>query len=131
MTPPGPPPLPQSAPLWRLAGATLLGALAYTATLYRFLDYHTRNSLGTDAYVAFGLAVLVGGFLATVGTGKDRQKIANSLLVGVMIAHAAVIAVDLQKDPTDHNLLPFEFVILGICATPAYVGAALSRFVKV
>jgi len=30
-------------------------------------------------------------------------------------------------DPTSHNLLPFEFIILGIVSLPAYVGVAVTH----
>ena len=45
------------------------------------------------------------------------------------LAHALVVVVDVRADPADHNLLPFEFVILGVCALPAYFGAGIAHFV--
>lgn len=48
--------------------------------------------------------------------------------MGVFIGHMAVIAVDLSADPTNHNLLPFEFVILTVVVSPAFVGALVGQF---
>ncbi|MSV36348.1 MAG: hypothetical protein EXQ47_12240 [Bryobacterales bacterium] len=122
----GPPPLPVPpiSVVIRCVGAGVAGAVAYLATLFRFLTYSQRNRLSAESYVAFAVAVLVIGFLAALGAGKVRYRIAGCVPLGVFVVHAGVIAVDLQKDPTDHNLFPFEFVILGICASPAYIGAA-------
>jgi len=86
--------------------------------------------MGAQGYMYFGIAALAIGFVAAVGVGKKRSRIAGGVMLGAFAMHAAVIAVDLEKDPTDHNLLPFEFVILGVCAAPAYAGAALSRLIS-
>ena len=72
--------------------------------------------------LAFGLA-----FLLVLGLGRSWWRVAVSLLLGVFAGHIAVIAIDLSGDPTNHNLLPFEFVILGVVVSPAFVGAFLGQ----
>jgi hypothetical protein len=112
----------------RCLGAGVAGAVAYSATLFRFMTYQQRNRMGAESYAAFAAAALIIGFLAALGAGRVRYRIAGCVLLGAFLAHAGVIAADLQKDPTDHNLFPFEFVFLGICAAPAYIGAAFAKF---
>jgi hypothetical protein len=107
----------------RKAGAALGGAEAYVATLYRFLSYSERNHMDGRNYLVFALATLFIGFVATLGTGRGRYGIAMWVPIGVFIAHSVVIAGDWRVDPSDHNLLPFEFIVLGICAAPAFIGA--------
>ena len=42
----------------------------------------------------------------------------------------ATIAHDALKDPTSHNLWPFEIVILGVLTSPVLVGWAIGRFAR-
>ena len=108
--------------------ALVAGGFVYAATLYRFLTYSERNRLSSDSYLLFAALVLIVAFLVALGT-KARYRTAGFVILGVWAAHALVIAVDLRADPTDHNLLPFEFIILGICALPVYLGAVLAQVV--
>ena len=96
-------------------------------TLYRFLSYSQRNALPeanylTMAGLAFGLA-----FLLVLGLGRSWWRVAFSLLLGVFGGHMAVVVLDVSADPTNHNLLPFEFVILSVVVSPAFVGAFLGQ----
>ena len=47
----------------------------------------------------------------------------------IRAAHAAAVWVDVQKDPTDRSLPPFEFMILGAESSTAYSGAAAVHLV--
>jgi hypothetical protein len=124
-----PPPLPgtfDSTVGLRSAVALVFGALAYFVSLHRFLSYSQRNRLGAADYITFALLVFVVGFATTLNVRKSRYRIASWTIAGVWALHAFVIAMDLREDPTNHNLLPFEFIILGFVALPVYIGAALS-----
>jgi hypothetical protein len=113
----------------RRVAACLGGAIAYTVTLYRFLSYSERNRLPLEAYQVFGALLFGIGFAVAFGSTSRRYATAAFAILGVWAVHAMVVAVDLRKDPTDHNLLPFEFIILGVCAAPAFLGAALAHLV--
>jgi hypothetical protein len=113
----------------RRALAYVAGGVAYTVTLYRFLSYSERNRLPLDTYVVLGALALGIGFLVAFGLTSRRYATPGFAILGVWTAHAIVVWMDLRKDPTDHNLLPFEFIILGVCAMPAYLGAALAHLV--
>jgi hypothetical protein len=110
--------------------ALTAGGIAYLATLFRFLSYADRNRLPFETYLIFaGLALAIGA-VTTFGVQAARYRIATYVVFGTWAAHALVVAVDLRRDPTDHNLLPFEFIILGLCAAPALIGAAVAHAVQ-
>jgi hypothetical protein len=117
-------------PKARYVIAFIAGSLAYAGILYRFLSYSERNHLPAAPYVSFAAATFMIGLLVTLGAKRSRYRITSCVLLGAFIGHAIVIAVDLQQDPTNHNLLPFEFVFLGANAAPAYLGTALARLVE-
>ena len=126
-----PPPLPHPAITWPLnvAGA-VLGALAYFVVMYRFQTYHERNNMPGGTYLLFSAIMFLLGFLLGLFATRSPLRAAGSAIAGVFAAHAAIIAVDLQEDPTNHNLLPFEFIYFFVLASPALPGAWLARFAK-
>ena len=75
----------------------------------------------------FSGACFLIGFAVTFGTVSRPFRLANWVLFGVIVAQMMVIWFDWQKDPTDHNLLPFELIFFWVLASPAYLGAAASR----
>jgi hypothetical protein len=115
-------------PTRRNLTASAAGGIVYGATLYRFLSYAERNQLSSDSLLVFAALVLTVAFLVGLGA-RARYRTAGFVILGVWAAHALVVAVDVRADPTDHNLLPFEFVILGVCALPAYLGAGIAHVV--
>jgi hypothetical protein len=112
----------------RYALALGAGALAYVLILYRFLSYSERNRLPGDMYLLFLAATMGIGFLVTLGACR-RFRTATFVPLGVCLAHLIVVIVDVARDPSAHNLAPFEFVLLFVCAAPAYVGAVVAWLV--
>jgi hypothetical protein len=41
-------------------------------------------------------------------------------------ANACLIAADCSDDPRNHNLWPFEFVMIALATAPAFLGAGVS-----
>jgi hypothetical protein len=111
----------------RCTGAAIAAALAYVLTLFSFLTYEQRQDLGLGSYVVFALMMLIAGFFFARDAGRNHLRIAGCALLGVFVAHSAVVAADLTEDPTHHNLLPFEFIFLAMFAAPAFLGAILAR----
>ena len=111
----------------RYLTAVLAGAFANWLVLFRFLSYSERNNMPGSTWLIFALVCLLAGFTVTWGAKQPQVRICHFLIAGVWLAHAIVIQMDWLKDPTDHNLFPFEFVFLTIAASPAYLGAAMSR----
>lgn len=111
----------------RSAAAFASGVIVYLATLYRGLSYTQRLSLSGTSYLVFVCLLLVMGSILTVGLRFTRYRIASWMIAGVWVGHIVVVKWDWQVDPTSHNLLPFEFIILGIVSLPAYVGVAVTH----
>ncbi|MSV34377.1 MAG: hypothetical protein EXQ47_02090 [Bryobacterales bacterium] len=110
----------------RKIAALCAGALAYLAILYRFLSYTERNRMHAGPYLLFAGVALLIGFLLALGEAKSRSRIAGYVVLGTWIGLSIVIAIDTAEDPTNHNLLPFEYIYMGVLACPAYLGAALA-----
>jgi hypothetical protein len=127
---PQPPPLraQPSNGLWNKA-ALLLGAAAYVAVVYRFQTYTQRNNMPTATYEIFAVVMFLLGFGVGLFATASRVRAATFLIVGVFLLHSVIIWVDWQEDPTNHNLLPFEFIYLGFLGSPAYIGALLAQLV--
>src|SRR5437899_2588059 len=99
--------------------AAALGAGLYAWAYHPWLSYsmRERSMRGADFLIVAAVAAVAAMALAW-GTGRKRLLVAVGLVAGMWVTNAVVIAADLRLDPTSHNLLPFEFVILGIVASP-------------
>ena len=110
----------------RKLAAVAAGAFTYLAILYRFLSYSERNRMHAGPYLLFAGAILAIGFLLGLGAGKSRYKTAGFAVLGVLVGLTIVIAIDTSQDPTNHNLLPFEYIYMAVLGSPAYLGAAMA-----
>jgi hypothetical protein len=113
----------------RAVVALITGGAIYLATLHRLLSYSQRNKLGTDRFYTFAALVLIAAAIVTAGMHGKRYRTAGFLILGVWAVHAIAIVIDTHQDPTTHNLLPFEFIILGVLALPSYIGAGISHVI--
>lgn len=60
---------------------------------------------------------------------SDKWRSGLAVGAGILVPMATVIAIDLQRDPTSHNLLPFEFGFgLAVAMPGALLGAWLGGF---
>jgi hypothetical protein len=114
----------------RSAAAFAAGVLANLLVLFRFLTYTQRNHQPVSTFVIFAGVCFLAGFAVTLGLSRVRFRVASWLLIGVCIAQMGVILLDWQKDPTDHNLFPFEMFYLCVLASPAYLGAFASSVLR-
>jgi hypothetical protein len=98
----------------RIAAAVLLGAILDTTLLHGEPDHWSWNLI---------LAILFGGgFLLSLGLSGRFWQVGVAMAVGAMASHALTIARDWTRDPTSHNLFPFEFAILGAIHVFAFAG---------
>ena len=111
-------------------GAALTGAVLYVAILHRFETYSQRNNMAESQVFLFAGAMVIAGFGLALAAVKEEWAVAKWMVAGVLVAHAVAIAVDLQADPTNHNLLPFEMVMFALLAAPAFVGAGAVRLFR-
>ncbi len=117
------------ATLIRCALSAGVAAVTFVLFYYQFLPYSERNraQTGFNALIIMILAFLT-GLMFGVGTTR-RYVVAAGFMLGMFAANAILFEFDTAVDPTTHNLIPFEFVILGVLAAPAFVGAAASQVI--
>ncbi len=116
-------------PNWRYLLAGLIG-VAFDVIFFWRLPYSQRESPQHPAALPlYALPVLafVLGLFVTLGAQK-RQMVPLSMLAGFSAANVVLIIADCWHDPTNHNLWPFEFLIILVLTAPAFLGAALARF---
>jgi hypothetical protein len=113
---------------WRYAGAVFIGVIFDAVFFWKFQPYATRER-GPDLlpwYLLPILAFLAGLFLTLALDGKKRW-IPVAMFAGFSAANACLIAADCSADPTNHNLWPFEFVLIAAATAPAFLGAGISH----
>ncbi len=80
-------------------------------------------------FFIFSGLMLAAGFALALRIPRLRYTVASLILAGVFAGQWYVLTMDWQIDPTGHNLLPFEVILLAIFAAPAYLGAAVAHAV--
>lgn len=113
---------------WRYAVAVIVGVVFEAVFFWKFQPYSAREH-GHDLLPWYFLPVLAlaAGFLLSMGIEGERRWIPVAMLAGFAAANACLIVADCKADPTNHNLWPFEFLIIALAMSPAFVGAGLSR----
>jgi hypothetical protein len=114
----------------RYAGAVFIGVIFDAVFFWKFQPYATRER-GPDLlpwYLLPILAFLAGLFLTMALDGKKRW-IPVAMFGGFSAANACLIVVDCSADPTNHNLWPFEFVLIAAATAPAFLGAGISHLI--
>jgi len=111
----------------RLVAAALIGAIFDAVFFWKFQPYTTREH-GHDLLPAYFLPILafLAGLLLTLAADGKKRWIPMALVGGFWAANAGLIVADCATDPTNHNLWPFEFVIIVIVTSPAFLGAGVS-----
>jgi hypothetical protein len=116
---------------WRLAVAVVIGVLFDAVFYWRFQPYSTRNS-HHNVLPGFMLPVLafIAGLLLSLGMEGRKRMVPLALVGGFFAANACLIVADCWDDPTNHNLWPFEFVIIVAMTAPAWLGAGISVLIE-
>ncbi len=115
----------------RYALAVITGVLMEAIFVWKFQPYPAREH-GHDLlpwYCQPILALLL-GLLLSVGIDGKTRWVPLAMLAGIFAANICLIVVDCKADPTNHNLWPFEFVIIGITTSPAFLGAGISKLME-
>ena len=107
--------------------AFVLGTVTYFRVLYRGLSYTERNRMSSTSYLVYAGLVLVLGFFLTLRLKHARYRIATWMIAVACVGQMVVINWDGRLDPTNHNLLPLEFIVLAVVTSPAYLGIALGN----
>ena len=111
----------------RYACAIVLGVIFEAVFFWKFRPYSTREH-GPDLFPWYTLPILafLAGLLLTVGLDGKKRWIPTAMFAAFCVANACLIVADCSVDPTNHNLWPFEFVIIALATAPSYLGAGVS-----
>ena len=115
---------------WRYAIAVFLGVMFDAVFFWKFRPYNLREH-GPDPLPWYLLPILafVAGLALTIALKGQKRWIPTVMLGGFCAANACLIVVDCSADPTNHNLWPFEFVMIAVAMAPAFLGAWVSGIV--
>ena len=116
---------------WRYAVPVIVGVTFDAVFFWKFQPYTMREH-GHDLlpwYLLPSLA-LVAGLVLTIQTDGKKRWVPIAILGGFFTANACLIFADCAADPTDHNLWPFEFVIIAAATSPAFIGAGVSGLLR-
>ena len=115
---------------WRYAGAVFIGVIFDAVFFWKFQPYSAREH-GPDLLPWYVLPILtlLAGLLLTIAVDGKKRWIPVAMLAGFCAAHACLIMADCAADPTNHNLWPFEFVMIGLATAPAFLGAGVSHLI--
>ena len=90
-----------------------------------FIWFSSNHNHNNDSTIPVAVAVLF-ALTFSIVTELQLKKILFATTVGVIIALIIKIIIDLQFDPTSHNLFPFEILIdLIIISIASLIGAAI------
>ena len=119
-----------SSQAWRYAVAAVVGAALDALFVWKFLPYSIRDQHeGLLPDWALPVLTLIAGFVLTLGK-RDHWLVPVALLGGFFAAESFLIVADCWNDPTNHNLWPFEFVIIVVLTAPAFLGAAVNALLR-
>ena len=110
---------------WRYAGAVFTGVIFDAVFFWKFRPYNLR---GPDLLPWYSLPILAfaAGLLLSIAVEGKKLWIPVAMLGGFYAANACLIVADCASDPTNHNLWPFEFIMIAVAVAPAFLGAGIS-----
>ena len=114
----------------RYAAAVFIGVIFDAIFFWKFQPYATREH-GPDQLPWYFLPILtfLAGLLLTIALDGKRRWIPVAIFGGFCVANACLIVADCSADPTNHNLWPFEFVMIAAATAPAFLGAGVSLLI--
>jgi hypothetical protein len=121
---------PAASRRWRIAISVLAGLLACGLPLWP-IPYSRINMPGNPSmsvwFLGGACAGLIAGYLLRPGIRMPTLSVA----AGFVLAVLGRVAVDTSRDPTSHDLWPFEVVIAGgIGLVAGLAGVLVARVVQ-
>jgi len=116
---------------WRYALAVFLGVAFQVVFFWKFQPYATREH-GHDLLPWYFLPLLAfaAGLLLSIGIDGKSRWVPVFMLGGFSAAQICLIVADCAADPSNHNLWPFEFVIIAVATSPAFAGAGIAKLAR-
>jgi hypothetical protein len=115
---------------FRHLASAALGLILFVFYFWRFLPYSQRmRAEDSTSWWSFLIIALISGFLLSLGVTYRRYWVPTCMLLALFAANAIMIVIDCIPDPTNHNLFPFEFLMIAVMTLPAYFGAFLAAAV--
>lgn len=120
--------------LIRCLAASAVAAFLWIFWFFDFLPYSKRFGDMQRPLWLLALLMFLSGAALSFGSRARHQYfgirparlIPLVMLLTWWVAQWFLIRHDTRVDPTSHNLLPFEFVLLAIYWLPAYLGSLLA-----
>lgn len=112
---------------YRHVASAILGLVLFLFYFRPFLPFSQRLKYSPNLW-PFLIIVLIGGFLLSLGLPRGRFWVPTCLLLTLFVANAILIVVD-EITGNDHNLLPFEYILIALVTLPAYFGALIAAAV--
>ena len=111
----------------RYAAAVFIGVFFDAIFFWKFQPYAMRER-GPDLLPWYFLPILtfLAGLFLTLALEGKKRWIPVAMFGGFCATNACLIVADCYADPTNHNLWPFEFVMIAAATAPAFLGAGIS-----
>jgi len=101
------------------------GLLLHFLFFHPYLPYSVREHR-MPGFWPMVITLLIAGFAATFRAAGHTARICACIVLGMCLGNALLIAFDWMKDPTTHNLFPFEFIMIASAMIPVYAGGLIS-----
>ncbi|HWR16976.1 MAG TPA: hypothetical protein VN577_19260 [Terriglobales bacterium] len=111
----------------RCVAGLITGVVLHFFIFHPYLPYSVRESR-VPGFWTLVVVFAVAGFLLNLGN-TERRGLICACVVGAMFAgNMVIIAMDWMKDPTTHNLFPFEFIMIALAFAPLGAGTVASLY---
>ena len=107
--------------------AVCAGVVLHFLFFHPYLPYSVREHR-MPGFWPMVITLLLAGFAATFRAAGHTARICAFVVLGMCLGNAVLLLFDWTKDPTTHNLFPFEFIMIASAMIPIYAGGLLSRW---
>jgi peptidoglycan/LPS O-acetylase OafA/YrhL len=114
----------------RLAAAVVTGVLFDAVFFWGFQPYSLREHNRIVPLYLLPVLAFAFGLLLTLHMEGRKRLVPLAMIGGFFVANMCLIVADCHDDPTNHNLWPFEFVMIAVMTSPAFLGAGVSLMIE-
>lgn len=103
------------------------GVVLHFLFFHPYLPYSVREHR-MPGFGPMVISLLIVGFAVTFRAAGHTARICAFVVLGMCLGNTVLMMFDWMKDPTTHNLFPFEFIMIASAMIPVYAGGLLSRW---